>query len=162
MATAETNPFPQFPPSARADSALQLFFEGYNCSQSIAGAFADVLGLPPEAAMRLCAGFGAGMGDHRGLCGTVSGMIFVASALKGEYAPSDLGAKKALYDLVKALKAEFTDKFETTNCGELLKKAACLPRPGPSARNAEYYSKRPCAHFVEAAARMLEKHLSEK
>lgn len=150
------------PPSARADKALQLFFEGYNCSQSIAGAFADRLGLPTEEAMRLCAGFGAGMGDHKGLCGTVSGMIFVAGALRGRYAPGDLGAKKALYDLVKALKAEFADKFETTNCGELLRKAACLPKPGPSERNAEYYSKRPCARFVEAAARILEAHLSEE
>lgn len=156
---AEIHPLP---PSARADKALQLFFEGYNCSQAIAGAFADILGLSSQEAMRLCAGFGAGMGDHKGLCGTVSGMIFVAGALKGRYSPNDLRAKKALYDLVRALKNEFTEKFETTNCGELLRKAACLPRPGPSERNAEYYSKRPCAHFVEAAARILEKHLAEK
>lgn len=148
--------------SARVDKALQLFFEGYSCSQAIAGAFADVLELTPEAAMRLSAGFGAGMGDHKGMCGTLSGMILVASALKGEFSPADLSSKKALYALIKEMKAEFSERFGTTNCGELLKKAAYLPKPDPSERNAEYYARRPCAHFVEAAARNLEKYLEKK
>ena len=147
-------------PSARADRALQLFFEGYSCSQAIAGAFADVLGLTPEVALRLSAGFGGGMGDHKGTCGTVTGMILVAGALRGGYPPDDLTAKRALYALDKALKAEFEGRFGSLNCGELLQRAACLPRPEASARNAAYYAKRPCAHFVEAAARILERHLA--
>ena len=160
MDANENNQIDSQSPSPRADKALKLFFEGYSCSQSIAGAFADVLNLSTEEAMRLTAGFGAGMGDHKSICGTVSGMIVVAGAHKGDYAPNDLRAKKELYDLVKSLKAEFEQKFETTNCNLLLQKAACLPKPAPSERNAEYYAKRPCASFVDAAARILEKHIN--
>ncbi|MDR0965983.1 MAG: C-GCAxxG-C-C family protein [Myxococcales bacterium] len=146
----------------RVQKALELFFEGYNCSQAIAGAFADVMALSPEAAMRLVAGFGAGTGDHKGMCGALSSAIFVTGALHEPVGPADLAAKKQLYADVNALKAEFTEKFGTTNCGELLRSAKALPKPDPSERNAEYYSRRPCAHFVATVAQLLEKGAGDR
>lgn len=35
----------------RCAKALELHHEGYNCAQSVAGAFADLLGLPEESVM---------------------------------------------------------------------------------------------------------------
>ena len=140
----------------RGEAAQELFFQGFNCAQSVAGAFADVIGLPQQQVMALFPGFGAGMGDHQGPCGTVSAMVLVAGAVMGGYAPEDLAAKRALYAEVKALKAAFAGEFGSLSCGELLKKAAVLPKPEASERTAAYYAKRPCAHFVAASARILE------
>lgn len=136
-------------PSAQA---VAFFMQGYNCAQATAAAFADKIGLDEKTVLRLVAGFGAGMGGLRGTCGAVSAMVFVAGAFAGGYAPQDGAAKKALYDKVKQMVGEFRKRHGTTDCGELLRSAACLPAPDPSDRTSAYYAKRPCARFVATAA----------
>jgi hypothetical protein len=79
-------------------------------------------------------------------------MIWALGIAKGPYDPHDNQEKTALYTSVREAIGVFTERFGTTCCKDLLTKAGCLPRPDPSVRNAEYYAKRPCAHFVEAAA----------
>ena len=138
-----------------SEKAVEYFQQGYNCAQATAAAFADKIGLDEKAVLRLMAGFGAGMGGLRGICGAVSAMVFVAGAVAGDYAPSDKDAKKALYDRVKQMVAEFNKRHGTTDCGELLRSAACFPAPDPSERNAAYYAKRPCARFVATAATII-------
>ena len=48
-----------------AEIAEQLFKQGYNCSQSVIGAYCEKLGLDFEMAMRLSSSFGGGMGRLR-------------------------------------------------------------------------------------------------
>lgn len=143
------------------EKAVELFCSGYNCAQSVAGAFADDELCTEKAALRLMAGFGGGMGGMREMCGAVSGMIFALGMDGGNYDPHDTQAKTKLYTRVREAVALFKEKYETTNCRELLLKAGCLPKPDPSVRNAEYYSKRPCAHFVEYAA-IIAQRLNDK
>jgi hypothetical protein len=81
-------------------------------------------------------------------------MVWALGLHGGSYDPHDNAAKTELYKNVREAIHEFTEKFGTTNCRELLLKAGYLPKPDPSVRNAEYYAKRPCAHFVEAAAKI--------
>ncbi|MFA5206945.1 MAG: C-GCAxxG-C-C family protein [Lentisphaeria bacterium] len=139
--------------------ALAYFFQGYNCAQATAAAFAADFGLAPEAVLAMTAGFGGGMGGLRETCGAVSAMVFVAGLQAGHYDPGDTAAKKALYDRVKEMRREFVAQFGTTCCRELLLKAACLPLPDPSERTAAYYAQRPCAHFVAGAAAILARTL---
>lgn len=134
------------------EKAVEYFCGGYNCAQSTATAFADEAGLSADAVLRAMAGFGGGMGGSRELCGAVSGMVWAIGAQADAYDPGDNAAKTALYANVREAIREFTERFGTATCRELLLKAGCLPKPEPSVRNAEYYAKRPCAHFVEAAA----------
>ena len=51
--------------SKQGDAAYAWFLQGYNCSQSVVAAFAPQLGLTEETALRLSAGFGAGIGRMR-------------------------------------------------------------------------------------------------
>lgn len=134
------------------ESAVDYFCKGYNCAQSTAAAFAEGSGLDPETVLNMMAGFGGGIGGLREMCGAVSGMVFALGLANGSYDPHDNAAKTALYENVRGAVEEFRAKFGTTNCKELLLKAGCLPKPEPSVRNAEYYAKRPCAHFVAEAA----------
>lgn len=134
------------------EKAVEFFCNGYNCAQSTAAAFANDANLSEETITAMMAGFGGGIGGTRELCGAVSGMVWALGLSGGKYDPHDNAAKTELYKNVREAIHEFTEKFGTTSCRELLLKAGCLPKPDPSVRNAEYYAKRPCAHFVEAAA----------
>lgn len=42
----------------RVQKAVDLFEQGYNCSQSVLGAFADLYGMDEKTAFRISASFG--------------------------------------------------------------------------------------------------------
>ena len=49
-----------------AEKARDLFREGYNCAQSVVGAFHEEMGLSLSEATRLASSFGGGMGGGAG------------------------------------------------------------------------------------------------
>ena len=62
----------------RCAAAYAYHKQGYNCAQSVAGAFADLTGTAPEQLMAAMGGFGGGVGgSHEELCGAVSGGVLV-------------------------------------------------------------------------------------
>ena len=58
--------------------AEELFHEGYNCSQSVVLAFADLTGVDEALLEKISIGLGGGVGRLREVCGAVSGMAMVA------------------------------------------------------------------------------------
>ena len=76
----------------KGDLARQNFKSGYNCSQAVALAFQDKIGMDPDTIARLTIGFGGGMGRMREVCGTISGVTFVLSALYGDRPKSEVYA----------------------------------------------------------------------
>lgn len=145
----------------KAETAKNLFLEGYNCSQSVFGAFADELGIDFETAMRLASSFGGGMGRMREVCGAVSGM-FMAAGLKYGYSdPHDQNAKAKHYKLIQDLASQFREENGSIICRELLHLPAGPDLPVPQSRTAEFYRKRPCAELVECAASILEQYMEE-
>lgn len=59
----------------RIEKAVSLFKEGYNCSQSVVGAYADLYGFTFEQAIHISASFGGGIGRMRETCGAACGMF---------------------------------------------------------------------------------------
>ena len=51
--------------SIYTEKAVALFREGYNCAQSVVGAFHEEMGLSLSEATRLASSFGGGMGGQR-------------------------------------------------------------------------------------------------
>ena len=159
-------------PSERESRAMSLFRDGYNCAQSVALAFSDVLqecsGVTEGQIAAFSGGFGGGFGRLREVCGCVSGMTFVAGALKpspaapgchgvSSEAPTEaLEARKATYALVQSLAESFRTENGSIVCRDLLGlKAAHKDGPLPSGRTPEYYKARPCERLVGSAARIL-------
>ena len=103
----------------RAARALDYFHQGYNCSQSVFTAFADVCGLSEETALRLSSPLGAGIGRMREVCGAFCGLSMVAGSLHGNTSP-DTGEKEKIFSLVQSLAADFKKEFGTLYCRELL------------------------------------------
>ena len=92
---------------ARARKARELFMSGYNCSQSVVAAFADMYGFTQEQALRMSASFGGGIGRMRETCGAACGMFLVAGLETGATEATDREGKAANYAVVQELAAEF-------------------------------------------------------
>ena len=140
----------------RAQLARSYFTSGYNCAQAVALAFCDVTGLDKETTAKALGGFGGGMGRMREVCGTVSGMVFVAGFLKPYTDISNPAAKKENYAFVQSLAATFKEENGSIICRVLLggpDGASTDPTPAPRTEN--YYKKRPCVELVACAVRII-------
>ncbi len=149
--------------NSRAQRAKQNFLNGYNCAQAVAVAFSDLIGLDESEAARLTSGFGGGVGRMREVCGSISGMAFVMSALYGYDSPEAKAEKAQLYAEIQKLAEEFKRENGSIVCRELLgisDKGASSPIPEP--RTQAYYKKRPCAELVEMSASILENYINSK
>lgn len=104
----------------RIQKAVELFKSGYNCSQSVVAAFADMYGFTQEQALRMAASFGGGIGRMRETCGAACGMFLVAGLETGATEAADREGKAANYAVVQELAAEFKRRNGSLVCGELL------------------------------------------
>ena len=139
----------------------KYFKMGYNCAQSVVLAFKDILGIDEKTAVTLVSGFGGGFGRMREVCGAVSGMTAVLSALEGYCDPGNDTAKMELYKKVQALMKEFKEINGSYICHELLSLSEGASSPVPEKRTDAYYKKRPCAELVGCACSLLQKHLDK-
>lgn len=134
-----------------AQRAQGLFDCGYNCAQSVLGAFCDELGLDFETAMKLTYSFGGGVGGLHEICGAVSGMAAAAGQALGKDDPSDKDAKAQHYVLIQRMAKKFKDEHSSLICRELL--AGLGENPALEDRH------RVCSVFVGCAAEILEDEL---
>ena len=139
----------------RVERAKELFHQGFNCSQAVFAACADIYGIEDEAlALRLAASFGGGIGRMRQTCGAACGMFLLAGLQNGSAIPGDAEGKKNNYTLVQDLAAKFKDENGSLICAELLGIAPKPQTPTPEARTEAYYQKRPCVEMVATAVRI--------
>lgn len=147
----------------RIELAVSLFKEGYNCSQAVVAAYADMYGFTREQALKMAASFGGGIGRMRKTCGAACGLFMLAGLETGCTDGKDREGKEANYKVVQALAEEFKKRNGSITCAELLGLEKSAPTPTtPEARTTEYYKKRPCVKMVEEAARIWSEYLCKK
>lgn len=147
--------------SERAQKAMALFKEGYNCAQAVFLAFADQYDMDEKSAARLASSFGGGFGRMREICGAVSGMGMVLGMLYGYDSPTDHEAKTLHYARIQELAGKFTEVNGSVVCKELLGLEKKEGTHIPEKRTVEYYKKRPCGELVGIAAAILEEYIRE-
>ena len=146
--------------SERTDKAVELFKSGFNCSQSVFAAYADLFGMDTDAALKVSAGLGGGVGRSREVCGAVSAAAMLVGMKYGATDGEDSEAKQRTYAVVQQIIAEFRKTNPSIVCRELLGlEEAVSTNPVPEARTEQYYKKRPCAEIVEDSAKAVEKIL---
>ena len=138
----------------RIEKAVALFKEGFNCSQSVVAAFADMYGFTEEQALKMSASFGGGIGRMRETCGAACGMFMLAGLENGSAVEGDAEGKKQNYALVQELAFRFKSENSSLICSELLGIAPKPQDPQPEARTEAYYQKRPCVEMVATAVRI--------
>lgn len=147
----------------RVRKAADLFIAGYNCSQSVAGAFCDAFGADFDTIMKTAEPLGGGLGRMRLTCGAVSGMSCLAGLKYSKAKAGDVETKTLIYETVRKMADEFKEKNGSLICSELL--GSALPKDGGAraeTRTDEFYKKRPCLRLVEDCARIAEKYLLEE
>lgn len=177
---------------ATREKAIELFYQGYNCSQAVFGAYAQRYGIEKDTAMRIAASFGGGMGRMREVCGALSGALMVVGMETGATEGRDTAGKKANYDMVQKVAGIYREKNGSIYCKELLglvpmpngrKKPAAITQENtgelkaaestvpeltnftettPEARTQEYYKKRPCPELIGQVCDILDEIFLER
>ena len=145
----------------KQEQAQEFFRKGYNCSQSVFAAFCQDLGMDLETGLKLSSSFGGGMGGLRQVCGAVTAMFMIAGLKYGYIDSKDINLKNQHYKLIQNLAKNFTDKFGSIICKELLLSNANIKKDisMPEQRTPEYYKIRPCESFVVYATELIEKEI---
>jgi len=102
--------------------AGELFEDGYNCAQSVAGAFAKASGTPLEVVVRAASSFGGGIAGRREMCGAVSGMIMAIGLMRGDYDRHAQEKKQEHYALCRKAMEKFEERLGTLICSVRLEK----------------------------------------
>ena len=148
---------------SRAETAKEKFLQGYACSQAVALAFCDVMGIEEDVISKIMLSFGGGIGRLRMTCGAVSGMAAVIGMVfaDAENTPEN---KKKTYAIVQELCGKFKEETGSLICAELLSGMKVPVEVGGNAeaRTVEYYKKRSCGDMVALAAQIVEDYLKEQ
>ena len=138
----------------KAEKALELFANNFNCSQAVLTAFAPDLGLDEKLALMLGTQFGGGARNGE-MCGAVSGALMVLGLNYGHFESENNEQKSRAY----AVATEFTKRFKELNgsivCRDLL--GYDLTKPEDSACIKEKNLFRTiCPEMIRSAVEVLE------
>lgn len=99
----------------RIEKSGENHLKGFNCAQSIACAYSDLVGVDEKTMFQLASGFGAGMGGMKATCGAVSGAIMVAGMMAQQK-----GYNKAeTYKVCSQIPKMFEEKNKSLVCKEI-------------------------------------------
>ena len=140
----------------KAEDAVALFQQGFNCTQSILSVFAPDFGLDQNMASRISQGFGAGMGRTDSICGSLSAAIMVIGLRYGGIRPDDTAAKEKTYAVVREFLQEFKTLHGSVACTDLLGYNMSDPKQFADAKTHHAAMER-CPVFIRAAVELVEK-----
>lgn len=103
----------------RKEVALLLRQNGFNCAQSVAVAFSNVLGSDPIHTFKMAEPFGFGMGDGESDCGCISAMAMMVGMKKSDGDIDNPKTKRQSYRMISTIKNEFKDRVGETTCRKI-------------------------------------------
>jgi C_GCAxxG_C_C family probable redox protein len=142
--------------TAKADVAVEKFFAGYNCAQSVLYSLCDDLHFDRDTALRLACGFGGGMGGKQEVCGALSGGILAIGFQHGRGEGQDKKLTDETYLKVRELMSRFESLHGTCICSKLL--GGCNPT---TPEGQQYFKEKDlkntiCKGCVKSVVEMLE------
>lgn len=96
-----------------------LFMGGIDCSQVVAGYFAEACQMDQETMRRVSACFGGGMQCGE-TCGAVTGALMVLGMKYGTAKEGDAAQKEKMLTKIAEFKQSFGDVYPSCICKELL------------------------------------------
>src|SRR5512136_2781587 len=103
----------------KADEAVALYNQGFNCAQALLSVFAPDYELDRDTALRLAQGFGAGISRTDNLCGQVSSPIMIIGLRYGGTQAADTAAKEKTFQVVGEFIKEFIKRNGAVDCTRL-------------------------------------------
>ncbi|MGN0688057.1 MAG: C-GCAxxG-C-C family protein [Oscillospiraceae bacterium] len=143
----------------KADKALELFSNNFNCSQAVFTAFAPDFGIDEELALKIATSFGGGARNGE-ICGAVSGALMVLGLKYGHYQSDNYEQKSRAY----AIAVEYTKRFKEQNgsivCRDLLGYDLTKPDEMACIKEKNLF-KEICPRMVKCAVEVLESVLAD-
>ena len=146
--------------SKMESDAVTKFLDGNACSQAIVSHYCHLFDLDRSTALKLAAGFGAGMKMGK-TCGALTGAYMVLGL---KFATSESGKSEGRRAVGKAV-AEFTRRFQerngTTDCRDLLGCDVTTEEGGKVAKEQKLFTT-VCPRFIKDSEEILDMMLAEK
>lgn len=101
-----------------AQKSVEHFKSGYFCAESVLLAVSEHYGIRSSFIPSIATGFCSGTARTSGLCGAVAGGILSINLFSGRRSPKDSVDEN--YTYVREFLQSFQEKFNTTNCAELI------------------------------------------
>ncbi len=143
--------------TTKAETAVNEFKSGCNCSQALVSAFSETLGYDRSVALKAAAAFGGGMGCEGEACGAVTGALMVLGMRYGN-SPSGGKGQSQCYGLSKELIKRFRQKNGSMICRELLE-CDISTEDGMDAAKSKGVFTTVCPKLVRDAAEIVEQLL---
>lgn len=105
--------------SDRIAKALANHDKNYNCCQSVACAFCDLVGVDEETMFKAGEAFGLGMGGMNGTCGAITGAVLLAGFKNSTANLEKPNFKGDTYKLSAAIVKQFQEKNGAIACRDL-------------------------------------------
>jgi C_GCAxxG_C_C family probable redox protein len=137
--------------------AVEMFNEGYSCSQAIFTIYGKQFGMDRDMALKIASGLGGGIGATGNTCGAALGAILILGLKFGSTNPKDKNAKYATYKKVREFCEEFKTRAGSLLCRELLGFDFMTPEGALRATQPGAFEH--CPGYVEIAAEILESML---
>ena len=138
--------------------ARGLFAAGYNCAQSVLGAFCAQEGFDLNTALKIANGFGGGLRCGE-VCGAVSGAIMALGLRHGFCAQGDMEGKTRCYQKTYEFIEKFKGERGTILCRELVGHHIRHPDDFPPLSAQGVF--KVCPDIIGTAVRVLETVLNE-
>jgi C_GCAxxG_C_C family probable redox protein len=108
-------------PEDMRDRAIELFMQRFHCSQAVAAAGQEMMGIDAPAVIRAMGAFGGGVASQGSVCGCLTGGIAVISQLYSRTNPDEKESPemwRSSYTLVKRFK-ELSEEYGSLNCCDI-------------------------------------------
>ena len=139
------------------EKVLNMFADGYDCSQIVLSNVSDKLGITKESALKAAAAFGGGM--WRGeTCGCVVGALIALGLKYGTIVPKDNEGKNNLLQKKAEFEQKFCDKCNSCICREILGYDLSVPEEMKTIQEKKLLETK-CPEIVCSACEILEKML---
>ncbi len=142
----------------RKEKAASLFNNGYNCAQSVAGAFEDELKAEKYTLINIAKGFGGGMGKMQETCGAVAGSVMVLSSLIEAKTTEE---EEKLNQNIRNFFEQFTEHNGALSCKNLIPYNLRDEDERQKAHEEKVFEIQ-CTKYVETAVEIVEKILHKK
>lgn len=139
----------------RPETAVSIFLQNYNCSQSVLAAFASEFGLEEKTALRMASPFGAGLARKGEACGAVTGGLMAVGLARGTDTPA---SKEEIYRLSQEFMSRFEAKHGSIVCRKLIDCDLSTPE-GHQTASAKGVFRSICPGLVRDAVEILQELL---
>lgn len=136
-------------------TALEAFYSGSNCAQSVIKAYVSELKFDEQQALDMALGFGGGMGKTQKTCGAVTGAYMIIGLKNASLIDGLENQKKDTPAVIQDYRKLFIQRHQTDQCIHLL---SCDLRTeaGQQTFKDQKLKDKVCSKCIESSIKILE------